>query len=93
MQTSVYASDTWLPDSYSQILPSDNTDMFLQVKSTPITGFPGDPQIVPFWDVVSRGKKVCESAEVQPVTPGPTDIGIIMYTSGSTGKFGLVQQD
>ena len=56
-----------------------------QVKSTPITGFPGDPSIVPFWDVVSRGKKVSESAEVQPVTPGPTDIGIIMYTSGSTG--------
>ena len=56
-----------------------------QTKSTPVAGFPGDPQIVPFWDVVSRGKKVCESPEVQPVTPGPTDIGIIMYTSGSTG--------
>ena len=58
----------------------------LQTKPTPTAGFPGDPQIVPFWDVVSRGKKVCESPEVQPVTPGPTDIGIIMYTSGSTGR-------
>ena len=57
-----------------------------QTKPTPTAGFPGDPQIVPFWDVVSRGKKVCESPEVQPITPGPTDIGIIMYTSGSTGR-------
>ncbi len=56
-----------------------------QVKSTELTGYPGDREIIPFWDVVSRGKKVCDLIEVQAVPPAPADTAIIMFTSGSTG--------
>lgn len=56
-----------------------------QVKSTDTSGFPDNVEIIPFWDVVSRGKKLVDDPQVQPSPPSPSDTAIVMYTSGSTG--------
>lgn len=56
-----------------------------QVKSTDVSGFRSDVEIIPFWDVITQGKKLLFDPSVKAIPPEPSDTAIIMYTSGSTG--------
>ena len=56
-----------------------------QVETTNVEGFPDNVKILPFYDVVHIGKKMCRSPEVEASPPHENDPAIIMYTSGSTG--------